>query len=227
MSAHPLLQAYDLPPSLHSPEHVKPAIERILADNRAAIARLLETQASSRPGRAGAAMDELMTVWAPPGVRSATSTRGVQSAELREALMRPVCRSCRPTPPSWGRTAPCFEACRGAGEEPRGGRLRRGPENHPRTRPARLPPVRHRLAGGQAEALCRGAVAPRPSWVAVSPTSRSTPPRPGPSHARRSALAGLTDSAKAQMKQAAEAKGLDGWPISLEFPSLRGDDLCR
>ena len=33
------------------------------------------------------------------------------------------------------------------------------------------------------------------------------------------ALAGLTDSAKAQMKQAAEAKGLDGWLISLEFPS--------
>lgn len=33
------------------------------------------------------------------------------------------------------------------------------------------------------------------------------------------ALAGLTDSAKAQMKQAAEAKGLDGWLITLEFPS--------
>lgn len=33
------------------------------------------------------------------------------------------------------------------------------------------------------------------------------------------ALAGLTDSAKAQMKQAAEAKGLDGWLISLEFPA--------
>ncbi len=33
------------------------------------------------------------------------------------------------------------------------------------------------------------------------------------------ALAGLTDSAKAQMAQAAQAKGLDGWLISLEFPS--------
>ena len=33
------------------------------------------------------------------------------------------------------------------------------------------------------------------------------------------ALDGLTDSAKAQMKQAAEAKNLDGWLISLEFPS--------
>uniref|UniRef100_UPI00141BB4D5 hypothetical protein n=1 Tax=Pseudomonas aeruginosa TaxID=287 RepID=UPI00141BB4D5 len=45
MSANPLLQAYDLPPfSSIRPEHVKPAIERILADNRAAIARLLETQ---------------------------------------------------------------------------------------------------------------------------------------------------------------------------------------
>lgn len=33
------------------------------------------------------------------------------------------------------------------------------------------------------------------------------------------ALAGLTDSAKAQMAAAAQAKGLDGWLISLEFPS--------
>ena len=33
------------------------------------------------------------------------------------------------------------------------------------------------------------------------------------------ALDGLTDSAKAQMQQAAEARGLDGWLISLEFPS--------
>ena len=31
-------------------------------------------------------------------------------------------------------------------------------------------------------------------------------------------LSGLTDSAKAQMKQAAEAKDLDGWLITLEFP---------
>ncbi len=32
-------------------------------------------------------------------------------------------------------------------------------------------------------------------------------------------LAGLTDSAKEQMAQAAQDKGLDGWLITLEFPS--------
>ncbi|HAV04572.1 MAG TPA: oligopeptidase A, partial [Pseudomonas sp.] len=32
-------------------------------------------------------------------------------------------------------------------------------------------------------------------------------------------LAGITDSAKAQMAEAAKAKGLDGWLITLEFPS--------
>ncbi|NEM19079.1 oligopeptidase A, partial [Escherichia coli] len=32
-------------------------------------------------------------------------------------------------------------------------------------------------------------------------------------------LAGLTDSARAQMAAAAQAKGLDGWLITLEFPS--------
>ena len=61
VSANPLLQAYDLPPfSSIRPEHVKPAIERILADNRAAIARLLETQ-REQPTWKGLvlAMDEL------------------------------------------------------------------------------------------------------------------------------------------------------------------------
>src|SRR5699024_12425016 len=33
------------------------------------------------------------------------------------------------------------------------------------------------------------------------------------------ALAGLTDSAKEQMAQAAQDKELDGWLITLEFPS--------
>jgi oligopeptidase A len=42
---NPLLQPYDLPPfSAIRAEHVQPAIEQILADNRAAIA------ASSKPG---------------------------------------------------------------------------------------------------------------------------------------------------------------------------------
>ena len=44
-ATNPLLQDFDLPPySQIKPEHVEPAIEQILADNRAAITRLLQTQ---------------------------------------------------------------------------------------------------------------------------------------------------------------------------------------
>ncbi|MCL0190519.1 oligopeptidase A, partial [Klebsiella pneumoniae] len=87
MSANPLLQAYDLPPfSSIRTEHVKPAIERILADNRAAIARLLETQ-REQPTWKGLvlAMDELNdrlgAAWSPVSHLNAVCN----SAELREA----------------------------------------------------------------------------------------------------------------------------------------------
>ena len=42
-SSNPLLQSYDLPPfSSIRAEHVKPAIEQVLADSRAALAQLLD-----------------------------------------------------------------------------------------------------------------------------------------------------------------------------------------
>ncbi|WP_173645158.1 hypothetical protein, partial [Pseudomonas syringae] len=45
---NPLLQSYDLPPfSAIRAEHVKPAVEKILADNRAAIADILAKQGST------------------------------------------------------------------------------------------------------------------------------------------------------------------------------------
>lgn len=46
---NPLLQSYDLPPfSAIRAEHVQPAIEQILADNRAAIVEILKTQEIGR-----------------------------------------------------------------------------------------------------------------------------------------------------------------------------------
>ena len=58
---NPLLQPFDLPPySAILPEHVEPAIDAILADNRAAIADLLSRQ-SGTPSWDGLvlALDEL------------------------------------------------------------------------------------------------------------------------------------------------------------------------
>ena len=50
---NPLLQPYDLPPfSAIRPEHVQPAIEQILADNRAGIKKILADQ-GQKPTWAG------------------------------------------------------------------------------------------------------------------------------------------------------------------------------
>ena len=94
MSANnPLLQSYDLPPfSAIRAEHVKPAIDQILADNRAAIAELLAKQ-GSQPTWAGLvlAMDELNdrlgAAWCPVSHLNAVCN----SADLREAY-----ESCLP-----------------------------------------------------------------------------------------------------------------------------------
>lgn len=84
---NPLLQSYDLPPfSAIRAEHVQPAIEQILADNRAAIAEILKTQ-GSQPTWAGLvlAMDELNdrlgAAWSPVSHLNAVRN----SPELREA----------------------------------------------------------------------------------------------------------------------------------------------
>ena len=82
---NPLLQSYDLPPfSAIRAEHVQPAIETILADNRAAIAEILKTQGQN-PTWAGLvlAMDELNdrlgAAWSPVSHLNAVCN----SAELR------------------------------------------------------------------------------------------------------------------------------------------------
>lgn len=88
MSANnPLLQPHDLPPfSAIRAEHVLPAIEQILADNRKAIADILEQQGNN-PTWAGLvlAMDELNdrlgAAWSgqPPqcGVQQQGAARGL------------------------------------------------------------------------------------------------------------------------------------------------------
>jgi len=84
---NPLLQPYDLPPfSAIRAEHVQPAIEQILADNRVAIEGILQSQGKN-PTWTGLvlAMDELNdrlgAAWSPVSHLNAVCN----SAELREA----------------------------------------------------------------------------------------------------------------------------------------------
>jgi Zn-dependent oligopeptidase len=86
-ATNPLLQAFDLPPySAIRPEHVEPAVDQILADNRAAIAAILEHQGSA-PDWDGLvlALDELNArlgrAWSPVSHLNAVCN----SAELRAA----------------------------------------------------------------------------------------------------------------------------------------------
>ncbi len=90
---NPLLQSHDLPPfSQIRAEHVLPAIEAILADNRKAIAEILEKQGKA-PTWAGLVLaidelnDRLGAAWSPVSHLNAVCN----SAELREAY-----ESCLP-----------------------------------------------------------------------------------------------------------------------------------
>nr|WP_275590700.1 oligopeptidase A [Pseudomonas sp. DP-17] len=220
VSANPLLQSYDLPPfSSIRPEHVKPAIEQILADNRAAIARLLAQQ-NGTPTWAGLvlAMDELHDrlgkAWSPVSHLNAVCN----SAELREAY-----EGCLPLLSAYwtelGQNRELFKAYEALAASPESKDFdiaqktilehalrdfRLSGIDLPAEQQQRYAEIQTRLSE----------LGSRFSNQLLDDTQAWT------KHVTdEAALAGLTESAKAQMQAAAEAKELDGWLISLEFPS--------
>ncbi len=221
MSANnPLLQSYDLPPfSAIRAEHVQPAIEQILADNRAGIQKLLETQ-GKQPSWAGLvlAMDELNdrlgAAWSPVSHLNAVCN----SAELREAY-----EACLPALSAYstemGQNRELFQAYEALANGPEAASFDIAQKTileHAlrdfRLSGIDLPPEQQkRYAEVQSKLSELGS---RFSNQLLDATQAWT------KHVSdEAALAGLTDSAKAQMAAAATAKGLDGWLISLEFPS--------
>ncbi|HWD29949.1 oligopeptidase A [Pseudomonas caricapapayae] len=221
MSANnPLLQSYDLPPfSAIRAEHVQPAIEQILADNRTAIAEILKTQ-GQKPSWAGLvlAMDELNdrlgAAWSPVSHLNAVCN----SAELREAY-----EACLPALSAYatelGQNRELFQAYEAliASPEAAGFDVAQKTILEHALRDFRLSGIdlpadqQQRYAHVQSKLSELGS---RFSNQLLDATQAWT------KHVSdEAALAGLTDSAKAQMAAAAQAKGLDGWLISLEFPS--------
>jgi len=220
VSANPLLQSYDLPPfSSIRPEHVKPAIEQILADNRAAIARILAQQ-NGTPTWAGLVLsmdelhDRLGKAWSPVSHLNAVCN----SAELREAY-----EGCLPLLSAYwtelGQNRELFkayEALAGSPESKDFDVAQKTILEHA-LRDFRLSGIdlpaeqQQRYAEIQTRLSELGS---RFSNQLLDATQAWT------KHVTdEAALAGLTESAKAQMQQAAQAKELDGWLISLEFPS--------
>ncbi|WP_375740812.1 oligopeptidase A [Pseudomonas boanensis] len=218
--SNPLLQDFDLPPySSIRPEHVEPAVDQILAENRAAIAELLERQ-DGTPTWQGLvlALDELGErlgrAWSPVSHLNAVCN----SAELRAAY-----EACLPKLSEYwtelGQNRALFQAYEALSDSPEAA----GFEVAQKTilehalRDFRLSgidlPADKQQRYGEIQ-MKLSELGSRFSNQLLDATQAWT------KHLTdEAALAGLTDSAKAQMKQAAEAKGLDGWLITLEFPS--------
>ena len=219
-ATNPLLHAFDLPPySAIRPEHVEPAIEQILADNRAAMSHLLEQQAAD-PSWDGLvlALDELGArlgqAWSPVSHLNAVCN----SAELRAAY-----EACLPKLSEYwteiGQNQPLFQAYQTLAASPAAAGFdvaqktilehalrdfRLSGIDLPAEQQKRYGEIQMKLSE-LASSFSNQLLDATQAW-----TKHVTD---------EAALDGLTDSAKAQMQQAAEAKGLDGWLISLEFPS--------
>ncbi|MBU0806530.1 MAG: oligopeptidase A [Gammaproteobacteria bacterium] len=217
---NPLLQAFDLPPySAIRPEHVEPAVDSILADSRAAMARLLEQQAGT-PTWDGLvlALDELgarlSQAWSPVSHLNAVCN----SPELRAAY-----EACLPKLSEYwteiGQNQPLFQAYQALASSPAAAGFDVAQKTileHAlrdfRLSGIDLPAEQQKRYGEIQMKLSElGSMFSNQLLDATQAWTKHV--------TDEAALDGLTDSAKAQMKQAAEAKELDGWLISLEFPS--------
>ncbi|MNF23225.1 Oligopeptidase A [compost metagenome] len=217
---NPLLQAFDLPPySAIRPEHVEPAVDRLLAENRAAIAELLKQQ-SGTPSWNGLVLaldelnDRLNRAWSPVSHLNAVCN----NAELRAAY-----EACLPKLSEYstelGHNRALYEAYHALAASPEAATFE----------VAQQTILKHTLRDfhlsgidlPEAEKQRFGAIQSKLSELGSRFSNQLLDATQAWSKqvGDEAALAGLTASAKAQMKQAAEAKGLDGWLITLEFPS--------
>ncbi|MBU1281833.1 MAG: oligopeptidase A [Gammaproteobacteria bacterium] len=217
---NPLLQAFDLPSyAAIRPEHVEPAVDSILAESRAAMSRLLEQQ-SGTPSWDGLVLvlDELGArlgqAWSPVSHLNAVCN----SSELRAAY-----EACLPKLSEYwteiGQNQPLFQAYQALAESPAAAGFDVAQKTilEHALRDFRLSgidlPAEQQKRYGEIQ-MKLSELASKFSNQLLDATQAWT------KHVTdEAALDGLTDSAKAQMKQAAEAKNLDGWLISLEFPS--------
>ncbi len=217
---NPLLQAFDLPPySAIRPEHVEPAVDTLLAEGRKALAKLLAEQPET-PTWDGLvlALDEqgerLGRAWSPVSHLNAVCN----NAELREAY-----EACLPKLSEYwtelGQNRALFQAYEGLANSPAAANfdvaqttILENALRDFRLSGIDLPAAEQQRYGAIQMKLSE--LGSRFSNQLLDATQAWT------KHITdEAALDGLPDSAKAQMAQAAAAKELDGWLISLEFPS--------
>lgn len=218
--SNPLLQAYDLPPfSLIRAEHVKPAIEQILAENREQLKALL---ANSNDQWTWADLIEpldetgerLGHAWSPVSHLNAV----MNSPELRDAY-----NACLPLLSQYftelGQNQALFEAYQQLANSDAFNDLDNTQQKiiekalrDFRLSGIALPPEEQKRYGELQMRLSE--LQSKFSNQVMDATQAWT------KHlTEASALDGLPESALAQARQAAEARDLEGWLVTLEFPS--------
>ena len=221
MSANnPLLQDFDLPPySTILPEHVEPAVDAILAQSRTVVADVLASQGDTpRWGTLIDALDEqgakLGRAWSPVSHLNAVRN----NPELRAAY-----EACLPKLSEYwtemGQNRALFQAYEALAASPEAASFDVAQKTilEQALRDFRLsgidlPPEQQKRYGEIQMKLSE--LGSRFSNQLLDATQAWS------KHVEdESLLAGITESAKGQMKQAAEAKDLQGWLITLEFPS--------
>jgi len=217
MSNNPLLDAGGLPPfSRIRPEHVEPAVDRLLADNRAAVASLLK--GGQPPTWANLVEpleiidDRLSRAWSP--VSHLNSVR--DTPELREAY-----NACLPKLSAYatemGHNSALYQAYKAVSEstEELNPAQRKVLENAlrdfhlagvdlPEEKKARFKEISQRLSQ-LSSTFSENVLDATHGW-----SKRIDDP---------AALAGLPDSALELLRQTAEQRGEQGWLLTLEFPS--------
>ena len=216
---NPLLADFDLPPfSQIKPEHVQPAIEHILAQSRAAIAERLAKADAPTWANLIEPLDELgetlSRAWSPVSHLNAVCN----NAELRAAYEASL-PALSQFSTEMGQNAELFNAYQNLAKAPEAQGFATAQKtilehalrdfrlsgiDLPADKQQRYGEIQMKLSELSSQ-FANNVLDATQAWT-KHVTDEAT-------------LSGLTDSAKAQMQQAAEAKGLDGYLISLEFPS--------
>ncbi len=217
--SNPLLEMTGLPPFAHiRPEHVEPAIDTLLAENRETVRRLLAANREYTWDNLVQPLEEmedrLSRVWAPVSHMNSV----VNSEALRQAY-----NACLPKLSEYstelGQNAELHAAYKSLHDTGEYARLDTAQKkviddalrdfhlsgvDLPAEQQARFKEIRQRLSK----------LTTRFEENVLDATQAWT--RHVTDEAR---LSGLPDSARAMARQAAEQKGLDGWLFTLDFPS--------
>ncbi len=213
---NPLLQLTDLPPfSQIKPEHVEPAIDRVLADNRTEVERLLAATDDYNWDNLAAPLadleDRLNRTWSPVSHMIAV----VNSEALREAH-----NACLPKLSQYatelGQNTRLYAAFQQVAQDTGLDTAQRKAIDNalrdfrlagvdlPEEKKQRYMAIQQRLSTLAAK-FSENVLDATQAWSKLEESENS--------------LSGMPASSIAMARQTAEQKGLDGWQLTLEFPS--------